>query len=113
METEQTQSLQEFIDDLTRPEPFGFNTVDEAAPSRILGPLADTGCVVEIDAETYSWYSAVFPQHFWRPSCFCFAEGFEPFRLFFRKSGRCFTRRLTWNETRTFCRLADIPFPGF
>jgi len=42
-------------------------------------------------------------------SCFCFAEGLEPFRLFWKSDGRYFVRQLDWTQTRTVSRLAKTP----
>jgi hypothetical protein len=46
-------------------------------------------------------------------SAFCFAEGEEAFRLFWRDraSGRYFCRQLTKDETLRFCGLAGVEPP--
>lgn len=45
-------------------------------------------------------------------SLFAFAEGAEALRLFWQDHRDCYcARQLTWEETRTFCRLAGIPLP--
>ena len=63
----------------------------------------------EIDEETYFWFLEALPPGFMQGSCFCFAEGTEPFRLFWQRNGRYFVRSLDWHQTQSFCRLAGIP----
>ena len=63
----------------------------------------------EIDEETYWWFLEVLPPRFMQGSSFCFAEGMEPFRLFWQRNGRYFVRSLDWQQTKSFCRLAGIP----
>ena len=62
----------------------------------------------EIDEETYSWFLEVLYPRFMQEKCFCFAEGSELFQLFWERDGRYFTRRLDWQQTNNFCRLAGI-----
>jgi hypothetical protein len=70
-----------------------------------------SGRVCEIDEETYDWFLECLPPK-WMGSGFAFAEGAEPLKLFWKQKGRFFVRQLTWDETRTFCRLAKIPIPS-
>ena len=67
--------------------------------------------VAEIDEETYSYWLEVLPPRYMNESLFCFAEGGEAFRIFWREEGGFFCRQLTWEETITFCRLAGITLP--
>ena len=113
MTNTRTQDLLDLIDELTWPQPVKVDSVVDPTSNTILGPLAYTGCVVEIDAATYHWFLGVLPPHFMERECYCHAEGLEPLQLFFARAGRYFTRRLTWDETLRFCRLARIPLPGF
>ena len=65
-----------------------------------------------INEEQYYYWLEVLPPKFQHASVFCFAEGAEPFRLFWQESGgRYLTRQLTRAETARFCALADIPEP--
>ena len=47
-------------------------------------------------------------------SHFCFAEGAEAFRLFWkdRTTGRHLARQLSQAETLRFCELAGVPLPS-
>ena len=69
------------------------------------------GSIAEIDAEIFWYFLEVLPPKYQLGSAFTFAEGAEPFRLFWRKADRYFCRQLTWDETTDFCRLAKLPFP--
>ena len=62
----------------------------------------------EIDAETYWWFLGALPPRFMQANYFCFAEGMEPFQLFWERDGRYFARQLNWQQTKNFCRLAGI-----
>ena len=110
MTTKNKETLAELITDFTRPEPVTIDSILSRSKS-ILGPLAATGYVVEIDEETYGWFLNELPPHHAGCGFFLCAEGEEPFRLFFAKSDRYFVRRLDWNQTRRVCRAARIPLP--
>jgi hypothetical protein len=69
------------------------------------------GRIAEISEEQYHYWLEVLPPKYMSRGVFAFAEGAEEIRLFWRASGRYFVRQLTWPETVTFCRLADIPLP--
>jgi len=62
----------------------------------------------EIDEETYWYFLGTLPPRFMQENYFCFAEGMEPFQLFWERDGRYFARQLDWQQTRNFCRLAGI-----
>ena len=62
----------------------------------------------EIDQETDFWYLEILPPRFMRDNYFCFAEGVEPFRLFWSRGARYFVRSLDWQQTENLCRLAGI-----
>jgi hypothetical protein len=72
------------------------------------------GRVVEITADQFDYWLSVLPPRWMRGSHYCFAEGAEPFRLFWRdrESRHYFCRQLTWDESVRFCRLAGIEFLG-
>lgn len=67
---------------------------------------AAAGMIVEIDEDTFDWFIDVLPPQYCTPGFFAFAEGAEPLRMFWRKGERYFVRRLSWDETRKFVRLA-------
>lgn len=106
MET-QTQTLNQFIHQLTAPEPVPLNAADG-----IQRLPRDTGIVFETNEETYDYFLDALPVQFMTGHLFCFAEGFTPHTLFFRRHGRFFVRQLTQAETARLCRLAGIPLPG-
>src|SRR5215468_945545 len=61
--------------------------------------------IVSLTEDDWNYWLEVLPPRWMSGSHFCFAEGEEPFRLFWQTSGaRFFVRQLTWDETRTFCR---------
>jgi len=72
-----------------------------------------TGIVFETNEETYDYFLDVLPVQFMSGHLFCFAEGFTPHTLFFRRGKRFLVRQLTEEETQHFCRLANIPLPGW
>lgn len=69
------------------------------------------GTIADIDEEAFFYFLEVLPPKYQTGSLFAFAEGAEPFRLFWRSEQRHYCRQLTWDETQTFCRLARIPIP--
>lgn len=70
------------------------------------------GSVCEVTEEDYFSFLEMLPPHFIDGSSFCFAEGAEPYALFWR-SRRCYyAKRLTWAETESLAQLAGIPLPG-
>jgi hypothetical protein len=71
--------------------------------------IAVPGRIAEVSEETYWHFLEVLPPRFIQGRYFCFAEGLEPLRLFWQASDRYFTRQLTWQETKVFCRAARIP----
>ena len=70
-----------------------------------------SGVVCVIDEETYDYFLDVLPPKY-QGHGFGFAEGAEPLRLFWHATpDSYFSRQLTWDETREFCRLANISLP--
>ena len=110
MTTKNKETLAELITDFTRPQPVTLDSILSRSKS-ILGPLAATGYVVEIDAESYHWFFDLRPPHFVGRDYFLFGEGMEPFRLFFVSDERHFVRRLTWDQTQEVCYSAGILLP--
>ncbi|MBM3994999.1 MAG: hypothetical protein FJ303_12725 [Planctomycetes bacterium] len=83
---------------------------DEEWPA-LIERISVPGRIVEIGRETYGYFVEVLPPKHQLGSLFAFAEGAEALRLFWRVANRYFCRQLTWDETATFCRLAQIPLP--
>jgi hypothetical protein len=66
--------------------------------------------IAEIDEDTFFYFLEVLPPKYQASSVFAFAERAEPLRLFWRASGHCFCRQLTWEETKLFCQLTGTSF---
>jgi len=108
MNTTKTYSLQEYIEHLmTGPHlpPPG----EPVSPADILQRTQTEGRIVEVSQGVYWWFLEVLPPHWMDGHRFCFAEGAEPFLLFWQQERRYFCRQLTLDETHAFCDLADIP----
>ena len=73
---------------------------------------ARPGTVCEVDEETYFYYLEVLPPQFMQARVFCFAEGAEPYMLFWSRESHFYARQLTWEETKQLAQLAGIPLPG-
>jgi hypothetical protein len=101
-----TASLNAYLAELTGGQPTP--RPDNESWQAMLERIASASGPCEIDEETYFWFLEVLPPRFMQGSCFCFAEGIEPFRLFWRRNGRHFVRSLDWQQTRILCRLAGI-----
>jgi len=71
------------------------------------------GQVVRVTEDDYYYWLEVLPPRWMYKSHFCFAEGEEPFRLFWQdRNGHYFARQLTCEETLRLCRLAGIHPPA-
>ena len=93
-----------------RSAPLVARPPEEAWPD-LMARTARTGVVCAIDEETYDYFLNVLPPKYLGHG-FAFAEGAEALRYFWHaNSERHFCRQLTWEETREFCRLANIPLP--
>lgn len=103
-----TESIRELIVRLTAPDPIPQN-VGEG----VVHLPTQTGLVFETNEETYDYFLDVLPPHYMSGHLFCFAQGFTPHTLFFRRVKRFFVRQLTQEETEEFCRLGNIPLPGW
>ena len=113
MTTTNTQTLGEFIRELTSPEPIPLDPDGIRQADGLMLMPDMPGPVIEIDEETYWWFLEVLPPHYLDGWTYCFAEGFTPYLFFFKRRGRFYVRRLTGVETRRFCQLAGIPMPGY
>jgi hypothetical protein len=71
------------------------------------------GQVVRLTEDDWYYWLEVLPPRWVSGSHFCFAEGEEPFRLFWAtKEGQFFVRQLNAEETLEFCSLAGIRPPA-
>ncbi len=86
---------------------------DDEAWDAMIARISTPETVAEVGEDTYTYFLEVLPPHYQSGSLFAFAEGMEPLRLFWRATDkRYWCRQLTWSQTRTFCRLANIRPPG-
>jgi hypothetical protein len=70
------------------------------------------GQIVSLTEDDWNYWLEVLPPRWMSGSHFCFAEGEEPFRLFWTtKEGQFFVRQLDAEETLRFCELAGIRAP--
>jgi hypothetical protein len=71
------------------------------------------GQIVSLTEDDWNYWLEVLPPRWMSGSHFCFAEGEEPFRLFWStKDGQFFARQLNAEETLEFCSLAGIRPPA-
>jgi hypothetical protein len=69
------------------------------------------GRICEVTEEDFYYWLDVLPPKWLVHYYYCFGEGADPFRLFWKSRGRFFCRQLTDEETDAFCRLAGMPRP--
>ena len=100
-------TLPAYIRELSRGDAVPIPEGGEAWTDMLVRTSAN-GRIAEVDEETYWHYLEVLPPWWFDGNTFCFAEGMEPFRLFWQRGKRYFCRRLTWPETYRFCDLAGI-----
>ena len=76
--------------------------------------ISAEGQVTEVSRKQYEYWLEVLPPHWMGGSHFCFAEGAEAFRLFWkdRTTGHHLARQLSWQETLRFCELAGVALPS-
>ncbi len=76
--------------------------------SHLMQRISAEGRIAEVDEETYFYFLEAIPPRFTQGSHFCFAEGKEPFRLFWcdHHTRRYFVRQLNWRETAQLCALS-------
>ena len=63
------------------------------------------GQTQEVDEAIFEYFLDVLPPRDMGRGWFMFAEGEEPLRFFWKRSGRLFCRRLSWDETHEFMLL--------
>ena len=84
---------------------------DDENWSALVKRITRIGQVHAIAEEDFSYWLECFPPRRLAGADFCFAEGEEAFRLFWRQGGRYFCRQLTSAETLRFCKLAGVAGP--
>ena len=105
-------SFESFLSELRENAPILPKPEGEEAWDDHVARVSQEGVIAEIDEEQFDYWLDVLPPHYQRGYLFAFAEGAEPFRLFWKeKGGRFFARQLTWDETRKFCRLSGASVP--
>ena len=68
--------------------------------------LSHKGRPVEVDEATWSEFLDLLPPRWMLRDGFVFAEGGNPFLLFWQQGKRYFARQLTEEETDRFCELS-------
>lgn len=71
--------------------------------------LSVAGRIAEISAEVWEYFLDVLPPKLIGRGYFCFAEGQEPLRVFWRQQGKYYGRQLSQAETDRLCDLAGLP----
>jgi len=108
MTTTETQAIDSYLVELTKGEPAPLpNGVEPWAD--MLDRISVVGRIAEISEATYWHFLEVLPPQYMDERFFCFAEGMEPMRLFWRSGAQHFTRQLDWSETYDLCDLAGLP----
>jgi hypothetical protein len=102
-----TTSLTSYLQQLTAGEVVP--RLEKETWEAMIGRISAHRGVSEIDEEAYFWFLEVLPPRIMLGSYFCFAEGMEPFRLFWQHQGRYFVRQLDWTQTKILCRLTKTP----
>jgi hypothetical protein len=75
---------------------------------KMLERVSVPGQNAQVAEEMYWHFLEVLPPHWMQGSQFCYAEGIEPYRLFWRDEKSYFGRQLGWDETRTFDALVRL-----
>jgi hypothetical protein len=103
------ESLQRYVAYLK--DPFSLKHPVEALANEGSGdeltPLPEPDRIAQVTKATFDYYLDVLPPRWMKGSSFCFAEGIEPYRLFWKSGGRSFVRQLSWDETRHFLDAAQ------
>jgi hypothetical protein len=69
-------------------------------------PWFEPGRKCKVSEEVFFYFLEVLPPRWMNGNMFAFGEGCSPFRLFWRRDGKCFGRELTAEETVRFCELS-------
>jgi hypothetical protein len=82
---------------------------DEEAWPETIERISVAGRIAQISDEVWNYFLDVLPPKLMGRGYFCFAEGQEPLRVFWRRGGACFARQLTQAETERVCDLSGLP----
>lgn len=103
-----TQSLHEYLIALTSAAEVSV-LPDEEEWTEVVNRLSVAGRIAEISADVWEYFLEVLPPKLMGRGYFCFAEGQEPLRIFWRQQGKYFGRQLSQQETDRLCDLAGLP----
>jgi hypothetical protein len=93
-----------FVHQLTEKDSVPFvPTMSEDSP-----PELPEGTIVPVTEEVYYHFLELQRPRFMRGSYFVFAEGENPFCLFWKRGGDYFGLALSEEESNTFCQFAGI-----
>jgi hypothetical protein len=79
---------------------------EKEAVKRLLPRISLPGHIREVTEDTYRHFLEALPPKWIVGSDFCFAEGTQLPRLFWREKGRCFARQLGRDEWKAFGEIA-------
>ncbi len=77
----------------TNGKPVPIPTTGATGPE-MLGRVGADGRIAEVDHDTYWHFMEVLPPRWIDRDAFCYAEGLEPFWLFWKRQRRHYCRRL-------------------
>jgi hypothetical protein len=103
-----TESLHDYLCKLTSDVPAEPKPEGEAWPEMI-ARISVTGRIAQISDGVWEYFLDVLPPRLMGRNYFCFAEGQEPLRIFWRQRGACFVRQLTRAESNRVCDLSGLP----
>ena len=107
MTTTATRTLAECLQELSEGDAVPIPDDGETWHD-MLDRVGVVGRIAEVDEETYWHFLEVLPPIYIDERFFCFAEGMEPFWLFWKRKDRHFVRRLSWEQTYKLCDLAGV-----
>lgn len=102
------QTLHDYLHALTSDAPAESQPEGEAWPE-LIARISVAGRIAQISDEVWNYFLDVLPPKLMGRGYFCFAEGQEPLRIFWRRGGDCFARQLTQAETERVCELSGLP----
>ena len=104
---DKTAKLSNYVQELTTGEAIPMPT-HEAWEAMIERVESASGLTAEIEVEDYQWFLEILYPRFILGNCYCFVESLGLFRLFWKRDGRYFTRRLDRQQTQSLSFLAGI-----
>jgi hypothetical protein len=88
-------NVRKLVTELTNDIPVSEQPKDEPWPD-VLARMQVDGRIAEISEEVWFYFLEVLPPKLIYDNWFCFAEGHEPLKLFWRRLDRFYVRQLTW-----------------